>query len=421
MLKLYTVFFFVLQIQNSLSDAPPLSIFLPSSSRQIPARDQLSRDGRSLVNVFPFNAHGHNHNGRQHTGDHHDHGHHGGHHAHHDDHHAVHRNHHQDQQAYGALGLVRQNEVVDIGAVGQAAKEGERCVEKVMMVEEVVYQEEIECHHSYDEECHTTYATVFKPQQKEECKEHFVKNCYIEYKTKARDELIEICNEKLARDCNKPGPEVCETVYESECETSYHVHEVEDEVANCWTMNVTKCHDVTVGYTTTQKCDIWPKQRCDLATKPVKKYSPETACKQVPRQVCGPGPCPLEKVEPVCRQETKTITQDVPEETCELSPQKVCQFVTIMIPRLEPKEECVQVPKEICARQKRNPRTIKKPVIKKWCYVPSEEAGLGVTTQTPTTTTTTQQPPQTSDDLTPVEVSEDDLSEYDLVEDVAAA
>ena len=50
------------------------------------------------------------------------------------------------------------------------------------MIEETQYDEQIECHHSYDKRCHTTYSTDYEPQQEEECDENFVKNCYIEYK-----------------------------------------------------------------------------------------------------------------------------------------------------------------------------------------------------------------------------------------------
>ncbi len=89
--------------------------------------------------------------------------------------------------------------------LGEVAAAGERCVEKVMMVEELQYDEQIECHHSYDQRCHTTYTTDYEPQQEEECDENFVKNCYIEYKTVAFEEPTEICNEKLVRNCDKPG------------------------------------------------------------------------------------------------------------------------------------------------------------------------------------------------------------------------
>ena len=47
-----------------------------------------------------------------------------------------------------------------------------------------------------------------------------------------------------------------------------------------------------------------------------------------------------------------------------------------LVPKLEPKEECVDVPKEVCHKTKGNPRTVLRPVTKKWCYTPSLEAGL---------------------------------------------
>ena len=39
-------------------------------------------------------------------------------------------------------------------------------------------------------------------------------------------------------------------------------------------------------------------------------------------------------------------------------------------------EECVDVPKEICTRSRTNPKKVKKPVIKNWCYQPSQTAEL---------------------------------------------
>ena len=47
-----------------------------------------------------------------------------------------------------------------------------------MMVEEIVYDDHIECHHSYDKQCHTTYTTDFEPQQIENCDENYVKEIF---------------------------------------------------------------------------------------------------------------------------------------------------------------------------------------------------------------------------------------------------
>merc|ERR1712165_613439 len=116
---------------------------------------------------------------------------------------------------------------------------------------------------------------------------------HIEYKPFAFNETVEICNETPVRsDCGQEGPTVCEKVYESTCETSYHVHEVEEDSPKCETQMMEKCREVTQGYTTSQECDQWPQQVCTLSEQTVKKYSPETECEKVPYEVCGPGkPC----------------------------------------------------------------------------------------------------------------------------------
>ena len=73
-----------------------------------------------------------------------------------------------------------------------------------------------------------------------------------------------------------------------------------------------------------------------------------------------------------CRDVVKTVVQEKPHEECNLEPKKTCKFVTKLVPKLEPKQECVDVPKEVCATQRQNPRTVTKPLIKKWCYTPSK-------------------------------------------------
>merc|ERR1719369_1394432 len=58
--------------------------------------------------------------------------------------------------------------------------DGKRCIDKVEMVEETEYDDVVQCDHSYDRRCHTTYTTNYESQQEEECEENFRKNCFIE-------------------------------------------------------------------------------------------------------------------------------------------------------------------------------------------------------------------------------------------------
>lgn len=317
------------------------------------ANGPVNRNGKSLLNTFPFNARGGN------AAEHHD----------HHEHHAHHET--ADTSRDARQGGAAEPDLT----IGSIAAAGERCIDKVVMVEETEYDEEIECKHSYSERCHTTYTTDFEPQQEEECDENFKKDCFIEYKKVAFEEPVQFCHTPLV--CEGEGPVECKTVYESQCETRYHEHDVQDDVVDCETIQEEKCEDVTQGYTTEKKCTKWPVKKCGPPTKvSVKKYSPETDCKKVPRELCGPSGCVLTPGQQECFEKKETVVQEVPEETCNLEPQRSCRHVTKLVPLLKPQEECVDIPKEVCSRKRTNPRKVSKPVVKKWCYVPSAQSGL---------------------------------------------
>jgi len=323
------------------------------------------RAGKNLRGTFPFSQN-RGGNARGAAPQHVDHGHHG----HHQDHHA-----HHAQAGFDDIRDARQrgggDEVaLDIGSIAAA---GERCIDKVVMVEETEYDDVVTCKHSYSEKCHTTYTTDFEPQQEEDCEENFVKSCFIEYRKVASEDTVTFCHTPI--EIQGDGPEVCETVYESQCETRYQEHDVSDDVVECETIQDEKCEDVTQGYTTEQKCTKWPRVVCEKDTKNVKKYSPETECKKVPREVCGPGTTQVPGQEE-CFDRKETVIQEVPEETCNLEPQRQCKHVTKLVPLLKPVEECVDIPKEVCSRSRTNPRKVQKPVVKKWCYVPTAQSGL---------------------------------------------
>jgi len=259
---------------------------------------------------------------------------------------------------------------LDIGSIAAA---GERCIDKVVMVEETEYDDVVTCKHSYSEKCHTTYTTDFEPQQEEECNENFVKNCFIEFRKAASDEKVTICHTPI--ELVGGGPETCQTAYESECTTRYEQHDVADDVVECETITEEKCVDETQGYTTEEKCTKWPVKKCKASRSNVKKYSPVTECKKVPREVCGPGTEQVPGAEE-CFDRVETAIIEIPSETCNLEPQRECKHVTKLVPILKPSEECVDIPTEACSRSRTNPRKVQKPVVKKWCYVPTAQSGL---------------------------------------------
>jgi len=267
---------------------------------------------------------------------------------------------------------------VSFGAIAAASPgaDGKRCIDKVEMVEETEYDEIVQCDHSYDRRCHTTYTTNYESQQEEDCEENFRKSCFIVYEQTAVNEIVEVCRKPLVKDCDVQGPEICRTEYESECWTKQEEHDVEDDVVECETVQEEKCDDESSGYTTFTKCTKWPKEVCNVNKKKVKKYTPITGCTKEPRELCAPAGCGFKEGAETCYEKTQTVVQDVPKEECSLEPQRTCGHVTKLVPKLEPTEECVDVPKEVCTRSKSNPRKVKKPVVKKWCYVPTEESGL---------------------------------------------
>ena len=101
-----------------------------------------------------------------------------------------------------------------------------KCVQKVMMVEEVVWDEVITCDHSYDKRCHTTYKTSFDSVQEEECEENFRKTCYISMVDTAMNVTQRVCKKPMVKDCDIEGEPICRTEYQSECWSKEIPHEV---------------------------------------------------------------------------------------------------------------------------------------------------------------------------------------------------
>ena len=103
----------------------------------------LPRGEKSLVGTFPFNTQN-------------------------DDHHAHHEEHNDDESRLARQG--GDDTDVSFGAVAGVApgSDGKRCIDKVEMVEETEYDDVVQCDHSYDKRCHTTYVTNYESQQEEE-------------------------------------------------------------------------------------------------------------------------------------------------------------------------------------------------------------------------------------------------------------
>merc|ERR1711942_186932 len=171
-----------------------------TGARKLRGNAGSARNAKSLVNTFPFNAKG----GAE---DHHE----------HHEHHAAHQPSQSLDSRFARQG--GEDVAVDFGAVAAAGPDadGKKCIDKVEMIEETEYDDVVQCDHSYDKGCHTTYVTNYESQQEEECEENYRKSCFIEYETIAFNETVQVCRTPLVKDCDIQGPELCTTQYESEC------------------------------------------------------------------------------------------------------------------------------------------------------------------------------------------------------------
>merc|ERR1719244_973463 len=208
--------------------------------------------------------------------------------------------------------------------------DGRLCVIKDETVDKVSKNPILECRHKNTEQCHYTYATNFKPSQEEVCEENFEKLCQITYNKKAIREKVKKCYRPTEKVCNGQGEDQCSTVYESSCTTRY-------------------------------------------VEKQPRKYVADTGCKKLPIEICGAG-CVFEEGEEECHEKEVDTLVEVPEESCDLNPQKTCRFTTKLVPKLKPTHECTIVPKETCILKFTHPRQVPKPLQTRWCLDPTPAA-----------------------------------------------
>merc|ERR1712037_539965 len=169
--------------------------------------------------------------------------------------------------------------------------DGRLCVIKETTVDTIAKDPILECVHKNIEKCHYTYVTQFTPAQEEVCEENFEKNCQITFKQQAVTENVKKCYRPLEKVCNGQGPEECKTIYESSCTTRY-------------------------------------------VEKQPGKYVGETECEKLPVEICGAG-CITEEGPEECHDKTITSLIDVPEEVCDLNPQKNLQIPNQIGPQIE--------------------------------------------------------------------------------------
>merc|ERR1711868_109101 len=219
---------------------------------------------------------------------------------------------------------------IDFSGCQEDPETGLCCVEKEETVTSLEKEPILECTHKNVEQCHYTYVTQFTPSQEEACEENFEKQCSITFKQQAYNETVKKCYKPVEKVCNGQGPEECRTVYESSCSTKY-------------------------------------------VEKQPGKFVGDTSCEKLPIEICGAG-CTFEEGPEECHDKVLTSLVDVPEEACDLNPQKTCRFITKLVPKLKPEHQCTIVPKETCTLKFTQPKQVDKPLLTKWCLDPTPAA-----------------------------------------------
>jgi len=219
---------------------------------------------------------------------------------------------------------------IDFSGCTEDPETGLCCVEKEEEITTLKKEPILECTHKNVEQCHYTYVTKFKPSQEQVCEENFEKSCQITFKQQAFNETVRKCYKPVEKVCNGQGPEICQTVYESACSTKY-------------------------------------------VEKQPGKFVGDTACEKLPVEICGAG-CVLDEGDEECHDKVIVSLVDVPEEVCDLNPQKTCRYVTKLVPSLSPEHQCTIVPKETCILKFSQPEQVPQPLLTKWCLDPTEPA-----------------------------------------------
>ena len=203
------------------------------------------------------------------------------------------------------------------------SEDGALCVTREDTIETVVNDPVLKCTHEEEEKCHLTYITYYKPGQQEICEENFEKSCHITFRKEASKETIRKCNRPLEKTCNGEGLKECRIEFETSCST----------------------------------------RRVELSPG---KFIGDTKCTKIPVEICGEG-CVTKEGAEECHEENVDSLVDVPEEFCDIIPQKSCKHVTKLVPSLKPTQECTIVPKEICNMNFSQKKIIQKPLRTEWC------------------------------------------------------
>lgn len=216
--------------------------------------------------------------------------------------------------------------------------DGTVCVERQKFIDKTEKNQLKECFVQNVTQCYYTYVTEYTDGEQEKCDEFYWKSCKIVFEQKTFNATSRKCKRPLTKQCDDSAspygaPEtnvVCQTFYETMCNTTDVIPEPGDE---------------------------------PLAV---------TFCEKFPRKICAPDNCKVVEGFEQCEEETVASVFETPTELCDLQPQKHCSTVKVAVPRLIPEKKCRKTERQICNTQLVNPHSVDKTVFIKYCSRPEK-------------------------------------------------
>ncbi len=245
----------------------------------------------------------------------------------------------------------------------QTDETGMCCVYKDSKVQSLSKEPVLECNHKNVEKCHYTYVTQFEPAQEEMCEENFEKTCQITFR--------QIANKETVQKCLTPLKKVCD---QSAAQPQYGQPQYGGGRGNGGGQQQSQAQYGGGSGQAEEECRTFYESSCTTRyiEKSPGKFVGDTQCEKQPVKMCGQG-CRMEQGEPECHDKEIDTLLDVPEEVCDLNPQKTCRYVTRLVPRLKPVHECTVVPQETCNLKFSPPKQVEKPLKSKWCIDPNAD------------------------------------------------
>ena len=140
-------------------------------------------------------------------------------------------------------------------------------------------------------------------------------------------------------------------------------------IEHCYTPIVRECYDDDDDEDDT--CEEVFDLTC--STVYTETELPRTECKRLARTLCGSPRCKSVPGPTECYNKTRTIVSDIPQEMCDLLPQKICHNEYHLQPFLQPIQHCQDRTREVCYYGVQAESHQEKSTLRKWCFNTSDD------------------------------------------------